>query len=390
MREKDLTADYLLNEEEDNDLFNDEENMDNQESGEDEFNVDNYDEELLDEPMDNQEDIDSEYMDDEESDLEDLESEDGEEIEVDIEDIYYKISEFFPSEDGEKVKDWIENQVETKNIGSIEEFLDEFETADDMENSFKEFGTEEEVEGVEPEENEELEKEETPESEEVESEENEDDDLQESDMTSSQENQLISKIDRLVDNKIKASGSMGTESVRVSINLSDDEKMTWRKIDKYDSDNYDWELDGNELIITYTEDLYESKKGVNPFVSKFIITYTNEKGKEKVKKMSGKNKTAVLKQFKEECKDCKKVISTEKEEDKKDLKESYDKEVSDMIRELQIVKNGKNNPNIKTEIENAITALKKVLRIPEDDVKTEEIKESKEKDLNKKIANLKM
>lgn len=58
---------------------------------------------------------------------------------VDVNEIYSTIAEFFESQDAEKVKEWIQNVVDTKHVVSTESFLDDFDTAEDMEESFNDF-----------------------------------------------------------------------------------------------------------------------------------------------------------------------------------------------------------------------------------------------------------
>ena len=66
---------------------------------------------------------------------------------------------------------------------------------------------------------------------------------------------LMERIDREIERKMMDTGRMGTETVTVSMNLTDEEKDLFNGIDKYDSEHYFWELDENELTISYTEDV---------------------------------------------------------------------------------------------------------------------------------------
>lgn len=66
---------------------------------------------------------------------------------------------------------------------------------------------------------------------------------------------LIERIDREIERKMMDTGRMGTETVTVSMNLTDEEKDLFHGIDKYDSEHYFWELDGSELTISYTEEV---------------------------------------------------------------------------------------------------------------------------------------
>ena len=66
---------------------------------------------------------------------------------------------------------------------------------------------------------------------------------------------LMERIDREIERKMMDTGRMGTETVTVSMNLTDEEKDLFHGIDKYDSEHYFWELDENELTISYTEEV---------------------------------------------------------------------------------------------------------------------------------------
>lgn len=66
---------------------------------------------------------------------------------------------------------------------------------------------------------------------------------------------LMERIDREIERKMMDTGRMGTETVTVSMNLTDEEKDLFHGIDKYDSEHYFWELDGSELTISYTEEV---------------------------------------------------------------------------------------------------------------------------------------
>ena len=66
---------------------------------------------------------------------------------------------------------------------------------------------------------------------------------------------LMERIDREIERKMMDTGRMGTETVTVSMNLTDEEKDLFHGIDKYDSEHYLWELDGSELTISYTEEV---------------------------------------------------------------------------------------------------------------------------------------
>ena len=132
-----------------------------------------------------------------------------------------------------------------------------------------------------------------------------------------------------------------------------------------DLDNYD------EIEDEFIE---ESKKPE----CKFIITYKNEKGKEKVKNIKAKSKSEANRKFKEECgEEVCKIVSTEKEESKEVVKEDYNKETSDILKEIMFLKDRQTNPEKKRLLQIAIDAFKEMLKMKE------VVKESK------KISNLK-
>ena len=66
--------------------------------------------------------------------------------------------------------------------------------------------------------------------------------------------EIMKKIDKAIERKMMETGAMGTEAVTVKINLTGEEKEEFLNCEKYDADNYSWEFDGEELIISYTED----------------------------------------------------------------------------------------------------------------------------------------
>lgn len=65
----------------------------------------------------------------------------------------------------------------------------------------------------------------------------------------------MNKIDKTIEKKMMESGAMGTEPVTVKINLTEKEKEEFLNCEKYDSVNYFWEFDGEELVISYTEEV---------------------------------------------------------------------------------------------------------------------------------------
>ena len=70
-----------------------------------------------------------------------------------------------------------------------------------------------------------------------------------------EEGKAMKKIDDAIENGMMSSGKMGTETVTVKIKLTAAEKEEFLNCEKYDSVNYFWEFDGEELIISYTEEV---------------------------------------------------------------------------------------------------------------------------------------
>jgi hypothetical protein len=145
MEKDNFVVDYLLEAEEDQ--FDQKETPETPTDETDEqFSVDTYDfgDEDTTEPMPNEEFADEETTGDETI------------TDVDVNEIYTTISEFFENQDAEKVKEWIQNVVDTKHVVSTESFLDDFDTAEEMEKSFNDFvsGETEESEESESEEKE--------------------------------------------------------------------------------------------------------------------------------------------------------------------------------------------------------------------------------------------
>lgn len=66
---------------------------------------------------------------------------------------------------------------------------------------------------------------------------------------------MIEKIKRAIENEIMRTGKMGTESVSVTVKLSEEEKEKFLNGNDYDNDHYYWEFEDSNLIITYTEDI---------------------------------------------------------------------------------------------------------------------------------------
>lgn len=70
-----------------------------------------------------------------------------------------------------------------------------------------------------------------------------------------EEGKAMKKIDDAIAKKMMESGAMGTEPVTVRIKLTEEEREQFLSCDKYDSENYSWEFEGNTLIISYTEEV---------------------------------------------------------------------------------------------------------------------------------------
>lgn len=66
---------------------------------------------------------------------------------------------------------------------------------------------------------------------------------------------LEQRIDNTIDKEAMKTGKMGTEAVTATLTLTEEEKAVFREMDKYDSKHYFWEIEGNELHISYTEDV---------------------------------------------------------------------------------------------------------------------------------------
>ena len=71
--------------------------------------------------------------------------------------------------------------------------------------------------------------------------------------------ELIEIIERAIEREIERKGAMGTESVSVKLELTDEELDIFRNIDLFDTENYAWEIEDNNLYITYTEEKKKKK-----------------------------------------------------------------------------------------------------------------------------------
>lgn len=66
---------------------------------------------------------------------------------------------------------------------------------------------------------------------------------------------LIEKINNAIEVEAVRTGKMGTENVSVTLVMTDREIDIFKVIETFDSENYTWDIDGNELNITYTEEV---------------------------------------------------------------------------------------------------------------------------------------
>ena len=66
---------------------------------------------------------------------------------------------------------------------------------------------------------------------------------------------LIERIENAIEKEIERKGAMGTESVSVSLSMTDEELEIFRNIDLFDTENYSWEIEDNKLYITYAEEV---------------------------------------------------------------------------------------------------------------------------------------
>ena len=67
--------------------------------------------------------------------------------------------------------------------------------------------------------------------------------------------ELIEMIESAIEKERERKGAMGTESVSVSLSMTDEELEIFRNIDLFDTENYSWEIEDNKLYITYAEEV---------------------------------------------------------------------------------------------------------------------------------------
>lgn len=58
-----------------------------------------------------------------------------------------------------------------------------------------------------------------------------------------------------IEKEATRTGAMGTESVSVSLELTDEEKEEFLNMEDFDTEHYFWNITDNKLEITYTEEV---------------------------------------------------------------------------------------------------------------------------------------
>ena len=66
---------------------------------------------------------------------------------------------------------------------------------------------------------------------------------------------IIEKIKEVIEIEKIKTGKMGSEVVSATIRMTDEELDIFKGIDFFDSENYSWEIEDNNLTINYTEDI---------------------------------------------------------------------------------------------------------------------------------------
>lgn len=66
---------------------------------------------------------------------------------------------------------------------------------------------------------------------------------------------IIEMIEEAIEREKMKTGKMGSEVVSVTIRMTDKELEIFKDIDLFNSQNYSWEIEDNNLIINYTEDI---------------------------------------------------------------------------------------------------------------------------------------
>jgi len=65
-------------------------------------------------------------------------------------------------------------------------------------------------------------------------------------------NELIERIEDAIEEKAMKYGFMGDETVSITLTFTDEELDTFKKMD-LDEDHYTFEIEGNEVTISYIE-----------------------------------------------------------------------------------------------------------------------------------------
>lgn len=66
---------------------------------------------------------------------------------------------------------------------------------------------------------------------------------------------IIEMIEEAIEREKIKTGKMGSEVVSVTIKMTNKELEIFKDIDLFNSENYSWEIEDNNLIINYTEDI---------------------------------------------------------------------------------------------------------------------------------------
>ena len=66
---------------------------------------------------------------------------------------------------------------------------------------------------------------------------------------------IIEMIEETIEREKMKTGKIGSEVVSATIRMTDRELDIFKNIDLFDSENYSWEIEDNNLIINYTEDI---------------------------------------------------------------------------------------------------------------------------------------
>ena len=66
---------------------------------------------------------------------------------------------------------------------------------------------------------------------------------------------IIEMIEEAIEREKMKTGKMGSEVVSVTIRMTNKELEIFKNIDLFNSEDYSWEIEDNNLIINYTEDI---------------------------------------------------------------------------------------------------------------------------------------